>query len=113
MITKKLPPPSAGFFFLYLLLAVIGFLLAALAKSCKSCKLFASRLLRQQKFTRFSGFLPEGQGDIQNRINSPASTSRAMVARNPRRIFSCGVRGWRYVLIGFLLLNVNSRVIVR
>ena len=33
-----------------------------IAKSCKSCKLYASRLLRQQKFTRFTRFLPAGLG---------------------------------------------------
>ena len=50
----------------------------------------------------------------QSRKNSPASTSRAMVARNPSRTFSCGVRGCRYVLIGcfFFLLLASAQFLL-
>ena len=61
-----LPPPDAGgghhlgeFYKSIILLLAFG-----IAKSCKSRKLYALRLLRQQKFTRFTRFLPAGQGVI-------------------------------------------------
>ena len=43
---------------------VILLLAFGVAKSCKSCKSYASRWLRQRKYTRFTGFLPAGPGDI-------------------------------------------------
>ena len=49
--------PLGGFNKSLILLLAFG-----IAKSCKSCKLYASRLLRQQKFTRFIRFLPAGLG---------------------------------------------------
>lgn len=41
-----------------------------------------------------------------NRINKPTITSMAMVTRNPRKYFSCSVRGRRYSLFIFSLLVV-------